>query len=111
MTIRRNGRVENGKVALVTGGGQGIGEAIVRRLHGDGFKVAIVDLKMEIAEELARELRGADAGVIAIEADVADRDSVFAAVQRTVDELGGFDVIVNNAGIAPTTPIETSPRR
>lgn len=99
-------RVENDRVALVTGGGQGIGAAIVRRLHADGFKVAIVDLRVDLAEALAQALGGAAAGVIAIEADVARRDSVFAAVQRAVDELGGFDVIVNNAGIAPATPIE-----
>lgn len=96
-------RIENGKVALVTGGAQGIGEAIARRLHADGFKVAIADLKLEAAGKLAKELGD---GAIAVEVDVADRDSVFAAVDRAVDELGGFDVIVNNAGIAPMSPIE-----
>lgn len=99
-------RIENGKVALVTGGGQGIGEAIARRLHADGFKVAIADLNMDTAGALAKDLGGKAGGAIALQLDVADRDGVFAAVDRAVEELGGFDVIVNNAGIAPTSPIE-----
>jgi meso-butanediol dehydrogenase/(S,S)-butanediol dehydrogenase/diacetyl reductase len=99
-------RVENGKVALVTGGGQGIGQAIVERLFADGFKVAIADLNMETAGKVAEKLGGKEAGVITVEANVADRDSVFAAVEKTVADLGGFDVIVNNAGIAPQSPIE-----
>ncbi|HEU4773042.1 MAG TPA: (S)-acetoin forming diacetyl reductase [Lysobacter sp.] len=96
-------RIENGKVAVVTGGAQGIGEAIARRLHADGFKVAIADLNLDAAGKLANELGG---GSIAVEVDVADRASVFAAVDRAANELGGFDVIVNNAGIAPMSPIE-----
>lgn len=99
------GRV-SGKVALVTGGGQGIGQAIVKRLHADGFKVAIVDLNIEAAEKVAAEMGGKAGHAIAIQANVADRDSVFSAVERSVAELGGFDVIINNAGIAPTSPID-----
>lgn len=99
-------RRENGKVALVTGGGQGIGKAIAERLHADGFKVAIADLNTEAAGEVADGLGGKDGGAMALRVDVADRDDVFAAVDRTVSEFGGFDVIVNNAGIAPQSPIE-----
>lgn len=99
-------RTNNGKVALITGGGQGIGQAIAERLHADGFKVAIADLNLDTATAVADQLGGKDGGAIAIEVNVADRDSVFAAVARAVSELGGFDVIVNNAGIAPTSPIE-----
>lgn len=98
-------RTENGKVALVTGGGQGIGQAIVERFHTDGFKVAIADLNMDTANTVAGELGGMDGGAIAVPVNVADRDSVFTAVETTVRELGGFDVIVNNAGIAPQSPI------
>ncbi len=97
---------QNGKVALVTGGGQGIGQAISERLHADGFRVAIADLNLETATSVAETLGGKDGGAIAVKVNVADRDSVFAAVARARSELGGFDVIVNNAGIAPTSPIE-----
>ncbi len=99
-------RTENGKVALITGGGQGIGQAIAERLHADGFKVAIADMNMDTANKVAEGLGGKDGGAIAIKVNVADRDSVFAAVDQARNELGGFDVIVNNAGIAPTSPIE-----
>ena len=99
-------RIENGQVALVTGGGQGIGQAIAERLHADGFRVAIADRNVEAAEKVAATLGGKSAGAIALRTDVADRDSVFAAVEQAVQELGGFDVIVNNAGIAPPSPIE-----
>lgn len=97
---------ENGKVALITGGAQGIGEAIARRLHGDGFKVAIADLNLERAAKVADALGGKAAGALALRIDVADRDSVFAAVDQATATLGGFDVIVNNAGIAPPSPID-----
>ncbi|QZQ53867.1 MULTISPECIES: (S)-acetoin forming diacetyl reductase [unclassified Curtobacterium] len=99
-------RAENGKVALVTGGGQGIGQAIVERFHADGFAVAIADLNMDTANAVAEGLGGKAGSAIAVPVNVSDRDSVFAAVETTVRELGGFDVIVNNAGIAPQSPIE-----
>ncbi len=79
----------NGKVALITGGGQGIGQAIAERLHADGFKVAISDLNLETAGKVAEKLGGKKAGAIALKVDVADRDSVFAAVDQAVTELGG----------------------
>lgn len=99
-------RTENGKVAFITGGGQGIGQAVAERLHADGFRVAVADLNLETADSVANELGGIQGGAIALQVDVADRDSVFAAVDRAVSELGGFDVIINNAGIAPPSPIE-----
>jgi len=99
-------RTENGKVALVTGGGQGIGRAIAERLHADGFKVAVADLNTEAAGKVANSLGGPENGSLAVEVDAADRDSVFAAVNVARHELGGFDVIVNNAGIARPSPIE-----
>jgi meso-butanediol dehydrogenase/(S,S)-butanediol dehydrogenase/diacetyl reductase len=99
-------RRSNGKVALVTGGGQGIGQATVERLHADGFAVVIADLNMETAGALAEKLGGKAGGAIAVLVNVADRDSVFAAVDEAVAAFGGFDVIVNNAGIAPQSPID-----
>ncbi|MCD2257170.1 (S)-acetoin forming diacetyl reductase [Agrilactobacillus fermenti] len=97
----------NNKAALVTGSGQGIGEAIVRRLSADGFAVAIADLNLENAEKVAEDLNQNGGKAVAVQVDVSDRDSVFAAVRKAAEALGGFDVLVNNAGLGPTTPIET----
>ncbi|AUX95306.1 (S)-acetoin forming diacetyl reductase [Mixta gaviniae] len=94
------------KVALVTGSGQGIGKAIALRLAKDGFAVAVVDYNVETARQVAEEINGQGGKAVALQADVSDRDQVFAAVEQTQQQLGGFDVIVNNAGIAPTTLIE-----
>ncbi|AZT97140.1 MAG: (S)-acetoin forming diacetyl reductase [Brevibacterium aurantiacum] len=99
-------RQENGKVALIIGGGQGIGRAAIERLHRDGFKVAVGDFNTVTATEVADSLGGKGNGAIAVEVNATDRDSVFAAVETTASELGGFDVIINNAGIAPQTSIE-----
>jgi len=98
-------RTENNKVALITGGGQGIGRGIAERLHADGFKVAIADLNIETAGAVATSLGGKAGGAIAVHMNAAERDSVFASVAQTMTDLGGFDVIVNNAGIAPTSPL------
>ncbi|WP_241608112.1 (S)-acetoin forming diacetyl reductase [Rosenbergiella epipactidis] len=95
------------RVALVTGAGQGIGEAIALRLSRDGFAVAVVDLDAQAAASVCNKIEQAGGKALAIQADVADRAQVFAAVQQTQRTFGGFDVIVNNAGIAPSTPIES----
>ncbi|USS86577.1 (S)-acetoin forming diacetyl reductase [Fructilactobacillus cliffordii] len=93
------------KVALITGAGQGIGEAIAKRLHHDGFAVALVGRTLDKVEAVAKEIQNDHGDAIAIQADVAKRDDVFAAVQKTYDHFGDFNVMVNNAGVAPTTPI------
>jgi len=94
------------KVALVTGSGQGIGKAIALRLAKDGFAVAVADYNSQTARQVADEIVSAGGKAMAITVDVSKRDQVIAAVEQARKELGGFDVIVNNAGIAPTTPIE-----
>jgi meso-butanediol dehydrogenase/(S,S)-butanediol dehydrogenase/diacetyl reductase len=91
------------KVALVTGGAKGIGLGIAERLQADGFALALLDRDGAVLDQA---VAGLTAGpVIAITADVSDRAAVFAAVDRTEAELGGFDVMVNNAGIAQVQPI------
>lgn len=95
-----------GKVALVTGGGKGIGRAIALRLARDGADVAIADLDEENASAVARDVRALGRNSTVIVTDVSDRDQVFAAVDQAADELGGFDVMVNNAGIAQVQTIE-----
>ena len=95
-----------GKVARVTGGGKGIGRAIALRLARDGADVAIADLDEENASAVARDVRALGRNSTVIVTDVSDRDQVFAAVDQTADDLGGFDVMVNNAGIAQVQTIE-----
>lgn len=94
------------KVALVTGGGQGIGKAIALRLAKDGFAVAVADYNSQTARQVADEIVTGGGKALAVTVDVSKRDQVFAVVEQARKELGGFDVIVNNAGVAPTTPIE-----
>lgn len=98
------------KVVMVTGGAQGIGAAIVKRLGKVGYKVAIADLKLKAAEKLAGELNSEGQTAMAIKVNVADRSSMFNAVETVADYFGGFDVLINNAGLGPVTPIkEISP--
>ena len=93
------------RVALVTGAGQGIGAAIARRLAQDGFAVAVRDYNAQTAQQVADQIVSAGGNAIALQADVAQREQVFGAVEEARQRLGGFDVIVNNAGVAPSTPI------
>ena len=89
----------DGRVAIVTGAGGGIGGAISRRLAREGAKVAVLDRDGEAAEATAAAIRGAGHGVaVAITCDITDRAAVDAAVARTDAELGPVAVLVNNAG-------------
>ncbi len=94
-----------GKVALVTGAGQGIGRAIALRLARDGADIAIVDVNNEKMKSVADEIRATGRKVTTFKADVTKRDDVYAAVDHAESELGGFDVMVNNAGIAQVQPL------
>ena len=86
-----------GKVAVVTGASSGIGEATVLELAARGASVVAAARSVEKLEDLAR--RAASSGVLVVEADVADRESVEAMVGRTVEKFGRLDVLVNNAGL------------
>ena len=85
------------RVAIVTGGGQGIGRALSLRLAAEGCKVAIFDLKPEAGEETAA-LAGADATIRTYALDVSDQDAVNAAVEAVENDLGPVWALVNNAG-------------
>jgi 3-oxoacyl-[acyl-carrier protein] reductase len=97
-----NGKALDGKVAIVTGAGQGIGAAIARAYAAQGAKVAVVDWNGETAETVAQEIRSAGGQAIALACDVADRAAVDAAVAAVVNQLGPVDVLANNAGITRT---------
>jgi len=96
-----------GKAAIVTGGAQGIGRGIVEVFAEEGAAVAIVDRDAATAARTAEELAGRGR-VVAIEGDVADEASVEQAVERVVAEVGGVDVLVNNAAIFIFRGIEAS---
>ncbi|MBN9510798.1 MAG: glucose 1-dehydrogenase [Alphaproteobacteria bacterium] len=87
-----------GKVAIVTGGAQGIGEGIVRRLAAEGAKVTVADLNGQKAEEVAASLRAEQRQAIAVTVDVAERAQVRAMIAKTVEAFGQLDVMFNNAG-------------
>jgi NAD(P)-dependent dehydrogenase (short-subunit alcohol dehydrogenase family) len=86
-----------GQTAIVTGGSQGIGQAIVERLTGAGAAVAIADLNSEKAEDVARRVGG---DCFSVRTNITDRTSVHAAVAEVLRQRGQIDILVNNAGIA-----------
>ena len=90
-----------GRVALVTGGGRGIGEAIARRLAAEGMKVAILGRDREALSRVAFALNARSFIV-----DLADRAALEAAVIDVQGALGPIDVLVNNAGIADSASLE-----
>ena len=97
----------NGRVAVVTGASSGIGEATARALAAEGYRIALLARRLDRITALADDL---DNGSIAIAADVTDRDSIVAAANRVQQELGGADVLVNNAGVMLLGPFDSDQR-
>ena len=93
------------KVAIVTGAGQRIGLAIAKRLHADGFKIGMLDYNAQAVQEAAASISKEDA--LAVTVDVSKREAVFDAFDQIVKKFGDLSVVVNNAGLGPTTPVET----
>ena len=89
----------HGRVALITGGGSGIGAGIARVLSAAGARVAVADLNADAAAAVAADLPG-----LGVHLDVTDRANTDAAVSRVEAELGQVDVLVNNAGISIVAP-------
>jgi 3-oxoacyl-[acyl-carrier protein] reductase len=89
----------NGKSALVTGAGQGVGAEIARELARCGAAVAVNDLYAERAESVAKEIREAGGRAVVAEGDVTDWSTVQAFTRLAEQELGGIDILVNNAGL------------
>jgi NAD(P)-dependent dehydrogenase (short-subunit alcohol dehydrogenase family) len=94
------------KVALVTGGARGLGEAICRTLAAAGAAVAVADLRRESADALAAQLRDQGTRALALGLDVGDEKSAGEAVLRVIERLGRLDVLVNNAGTDVTLSVE-----
>jgi len=96
----------DGKVAVITGGGHGIGRAIALRFAAAGAGVVVSGTSAEALEQTARDLEASGARAISVIADVADEAAVEQLVARTLAEFERIDILVNNAGIAgPTAPI------
>ena len=89
-----------GKVVLVTGGGSGLGKGAAQRIAAEGGAVAVADIRMSLAEEVAAEIERAGGRAIALSCDVADESQVEAAVRDTVARLGGLHGLLANAGTA-----------
>ena len=111
-----------GKVALVTGGGRGIGRGIALALATEGADIAVVDTDVvdnkynqygiaqiqgyQAAQRVVQEIKDLGRRAIAIQADVTKWDQVQAAVRKAVDELGKIDISVHNAGVISVVPVE-----
>ncbi|SAK95622.1 sorbitol dehydrogenase [Caballeronia catudaia] len=92
------------KVAVVTGGAQGIGFAIAQRLAREGACVTIADLNRDLAESAAQRIRDDGGKALAAQADVADREQVRAVIARTTERYGRLDLMFNNAGFNKPMP-------
>src|SRR4051794_13631356 len=91
----------NGRVALITGAGSGIGAELARQLAARGMRLALIDVNGDALDAVAARLPGAETAV----ADVRDREALSAAIEELAGRLGGLDVSVANAGIATGGPL------
>jgi 2-hydroxycyclohexanecarboxyl-CoA dehydrogenase len=96
------------KVAIVTGGGQGIGRAIALELAGEGAKVCVADLNPETAQKTAAEIMAMQKEAIAVKTDVTDLGQCEAMVKETIAAFGSVDIIVNNVGWDKMEPFMNS---
>jgi len=99
----------DGSVALVTGASSGIGEAAAEALAGLGAKVALVARRADRLEALAARITEGGGTASVVEADVTAREAAESAIARTVEELGGLDIVVNNAGVMLLGPMADAP--
>ncbi|MCJ7577276.1 MAG: SDR family NAD(P)-dependent oxidoreductase, partial [candidate division Zixibacteria bacterium] len=89
-----------GKVALVTGGAQGIGKAIAVRLAKDGADVVIADINIDLAQSALAEMKSWGVSVVALKADVSDSQEVEDLIKKVHERFPTLDILVNNAGIS-----------
>ena len=97
------------KVAVVTGGGQGLGRAITLALARAGAKVVVADMNPDTAEAVAAEVADAGGEALALQVDVSDEASVAALQERALDRFGRVDVLAANAGLYPRSMVVDMP--
>lgn len=102
------GRLEE-RVAIVTGGGHGIGKAYCKGLAGEGARIVIAEVDKKAADQTADELLSDGADVLAVQTDVADEASTLNMAAKTLERWGRIDVLVNNAAVFATIPISRGP--
>lgn len=96
-----------GKVAVITGGSEGIGKAAAMAFAREGAKVAICARRADVLNTAAEEIRAATGGqVLAVPTDVTDAAQVQAFAQKAIDTYGGIDILLNNAGTSAAAPFE-----
>lgn len=95
--MKTTNRLE-GKVAIVTGASKGIGKAVATRLANSGTKVVLAARTRQVVEQVAAELREANANVLAIPTDVSDVEAVRSLIQGTLNAYQNIDILINNAG-------------
>ncbi|HXP94680.1 MAG TPA: glucose 1-dehydrogenase [Candidatus Binatia bacterium] len=98
-----------GRVAIITGGGHGIGKAYARRLADEGAAIVIAELDSKAGEAVAKELIDRGYRALAIRTDVADQTSAEAMARQAAEELGKIDILVNNAAVFATVAMSRVP--
>ena len=96
----------NGKVALVTGGGSGIGKASAIALAKEGFAAVIAGRRQDRLQEVAREIEGIGGQLLAVPSDITDPAQIRSLFAKTKERFGRLDVLFNNAGFGAAAPIE-----
>lgn len=94
------------RVAIVTGGGSGIGQAIALRLAREGIEVGVADINFDPAATVAQEAQVVGGRAVPLEVDVSEPEQVYAMVDRVVDEFGKLDIMIANAGVNRGMPMQ-----
>ena len=96
----------SGKVALITGGGRGLGAAIGQALAEAGATAILADVRVDLAEQTAKELQTQGLEAIALSLDITNDQQIETAIQKIIDQYGHLDVLINNAGTDVTLSVE-----
>jgi len=98
----------DGRVALITGGASGIGKATASRIASEGGTVVIADVQDDLGNEVVAQIEKDGGKALFIHLDVTSEDEWSDAVAKTIDAFGGLNILVNNAGIGDTEPLEVT---